>query len=68
MELYLTLAAMVGLILAASLFGWLGARPINPVKGPRLVPWRFLMVLAAAVAWLAGRHALSLAGLAPSDQ
>lgn len=28
------------------LFGWLGARPANPLRGPRLVPWRFLMLLA----------------------
>ena len=67
MELYVTLAAMAGLILAASLFGWLGARPINPVKGPKLIPWRFLMVLTGAVAWLVGRHALSLAGLIPDQ-
>ena len=28
------------------LFGWLGARPANPRRGPRMVPWRFLMLLA----------------------
>jgi hypothetical protein len=27
-------------------FGWLGARPASPLRGPRLVPWRFLMLLA----------------------
>lgn len=67
MELYVTLAGMVGLILIATLCGWMGARPISPVKGPRLIPWRFLMILAGAVAWLLGRHALSLAGLIPDQ-
>ena len=28
------------------LFGWLGARPLDIRKGPRMVPWRFLMLLA----------------------
>ena len=67
LEIYVTLAGMAGLILIAALCGWMGARPINPVKGPKLVPWRFLMVLAGAVAWLVGRHALSLAGLIPDQ-
>ncbi len=28
--------------------GWRGARPPNLVKGPRLMPWRAIMLLAAA--------------------
>lgn len=67
MELYLTIAAMVGFIILAVLCGRMGARPTNPVKGPRLIPWRFLMVIAGAVAWLVGRHAMSLAGLIPDQ-
>lgn len=67
MELYLTLAGTAVLILIAAFCGWMGARPINPVKGPRLIPWRFLMVLAGAAAWLVGRHAMSLAGLVPDQ-
>ncbi len=30
------------------LFGWLGARPAAFTAGPRLVPWRFLMLAAFA--------------------
>jgi drug/metabolite transporter (DMT)-like permease len=40
-------AVLAGLCLALTvLFGWLGARPPRPHRGPRLVPWRFLMLLA----------------------
>ena len=67
MELYLTLAGLAFLILIAAFSGWMGARPVDPVKGPRLIPWRFLMVLAGAAAWLVGRHAMSLAGLTPDQ-
>jgi hypothetical protein len=40
-------AALAGLCLAlAVLFGWRGARAARPHAEPRLVPWRFLMLLA----------------------
>jgi hypothetical protein len=32
----------------AILFGWLGARPLNLAKGPRLAPYRLLMLLSGA--------------------
>jgi hypothetical protein len=36
----------------AALCGWRGARLPDPMRGPRLVPWRFLMVLTGAAAVL----------------
>jgi hypothetical protein len=42
------------------LFGWLGARPANPLRGPRLVPWRFLMLLAFLAMVLAVVHVVAL--------
>jgi hypothetical protein len=48
---------------AAVLCGWLGARPPDPLRGPRLVPYRLLMLLAAAAALLLGVHLLNLAGV-----
>jgi hypothetical protein len=40
-------AALAGLfLLLALLFGWRGARAARPHTEPRLVPWRFLMLLA----------------------
>ena len=40
-------AALAALCLAlAVLFGWRGARAARPHAEPRLVPWRFLMLVA----------------------
>ena len=36
----------------ATLCGWRGAQLPDPLRGPRLVPWRFLMVVAGAGAVL----------------
>jgi hypothetical protein len=39
-------AALAGLFLLLTvLFGWRGARAARPHTEPRLVPWRFLMLL-----------------------
>jgi len=43
--------------------GWLGGRPPNFAKGPRLIPYRFLMLLAAFGFIAVAAHALSLAGI-----
>ena len=40
MDLTVTAAAAILFLILAVLFGWLGARPINVLKGPRLIPWR----------------------------
>ena len=52
----------------AALCGWRGALPPNPMKGPRLVPWRFLLVLGAAAAISALFMALQMAGFGPSGR
>lgn len=49
------LIAACAFALVAAFCGWRGALPPNPDKGPRLTPWRFLMVLCAAVAIVALR-------------
>ena len=49
----------------AAFAGWRGAQPPNPMKGPRLIPWRFIMVLAAAAAILTLFAALQMAGIRP---
>ena len=63
MEMTLTLAAAAGLAGLAVFAGWRGARPPNPHKGPRLIPWRFLMVLAAACTIPMIVHVLNLLGV-----
>ena len=48
----------------ALLAAWRGARPPNPLKGPRMVPWRLLMLTSFALAMLMLVHVLNLAGVA----
>jgi hypothetical protein len=61
-----TALALAGACLAVGILaGWRGARPPDPMKGPRMVPWRFLMVLAAAGAIVFGAAAAQLAGFGP---
>ena len=63
----LTLPITVILLIVSALvtvfFGWMGARPYNPTKGPRMVPWRFLMLLACTFCILMIVHLLNVTGL-----
>jgi hypothetical protein len=61
LELRITLAALFVAALLAALFGWLGARKPDPFRHPRLVPYRFLMLLAAAVVMVALVHLVDMA-------
>jgi hypothetical protein len=48
-----TLAALIaGLALTAVFCGWRGARPFDPIKGPRMIPWTPLMLASATGALL----------------
>src|SRR5688572_6012427 len=50
MTLSVTLALAAAFLALTVFAGWRGARPPNFAKGPRLAPWRFIMLLAAAAA------------------
>lgn len=54
-------AAALALAVVAA---WRGARPPDPNRPPRLVPWRMIMALAAAAVLFMLVHLLNLAGLA----
>ncbi len=58
-----TLAIAAFAAAAGILFGWLGARPPDFRKGPRLVPWRFLMLLCAVVVLYMLVHVVNLMGV-----
>ena len=61
-----TALALSGVFAALGVFaGWRGARPFDPRRGPRMVPWRFVMVLAAALAIVLGFTAARMAGFSP---
>ena len=47
-------------VLATGVCGWLGARPAKPFAPPRLVPWRFLMLLSFTVLIAALVHMVAL--------
>lgn len=59
-EIAVTLALDGAAIAIAVFCGWRGARPPDPARGPRLVPWRMLMALSAAIAFVLSLHAVSL--------
>jgi hypothetical protein len=54
------IALAIGL---AAFFGWLGARPANPLKGPRMVPYRLLMILCAAAVLVLATHLAGAMGV-----
>jgi hypothetical protein len=58
-----TLIALGSALALALLFGWRGARPPNLARGPRLIPYRFLMLLAGVGVILLLIHIKELAGL-----
>ena len=59
----LTVILLTVAALFTALFGYLGARPYDPKKGPRMVPWRFFMLLTFTVALLMLVHLLTALGL-----
>jgi len=68
MDFPLTLAISAGLLALAVGSGWMGARPPNPHKGPRLMPWRLIMLLSAAVLMVVLAHLLNLVGVTTGRQ
>lgn len=67
MDLRTTLALGASFALLAAFAGWRGARPPNPMKGPRLIPWRPIMVFAAAAAVLLLVQAERALGFGPGS-
>jgi len=60
MGLTLTIQLAAGCLAAALFAGWRGARPPDPRRGPRLIPWRFLMALTACCALVLAVHLVNL--------
>ena len=63
MPLSVTLVLVVGLALLALVCGWRGARPPDLRRGPRMIPWRLLMVSAATGSMIFLVHAANLVGI-----
>lgn len=62
MTLSMTLILLAASLALTLLAGWRGARPPDPRKGPRMIPWRFLMLAGAALALLLLIHLTTLFG------
>jgi phosphoglycerol transferase MdoB-like AlkP superfamily enzyme len=67
MTLTVTLIATFAALAIALFCGWRGARKPNPDKGPRLIPWRLFMLLAAAAVFILVVHLAGLYGLNTRD-
>jgi len=63
MDYPLTLTLLAAFLAIAAFSGWRGARPSDPMRGVRLIPWRAIMVLSSAGALLMLVHVANLAGL-----
>ena len=63
MSLPVTLSLLTAALGLTVLCGWRGARPPDLHRGPRLAPWRFLMLLSAAGAMLLLVHLVNLLGV-----
>jgi len=62
-----TLAAVIAGAAATALCGWRGARPPDVAKGPRMAPWRMLMLLGAAFTIVMLVHLVNLAGVSTGN-
>lgn len=60
MSLELTLILLVASAVVGGFSGWRGALMPDLRRGPRMVPWRFIMLLCAALAMLLIVHLVSL--------
>ncbi|MNV00685.1 hypothetical protein D3C71_908610 [compost metagenome] len=58
----LTLILLAVSTAAAVFSGWRGARPPDLSKGPRMMPWRFIMLVAGALTFLLLIHLASVLG------
>jgi hypothetical protein len=58
----LTLILLAASTAVAVFSGWRGARPPDLSRGPRMIPWRFIMLVAGALAVLLLIHLASVLG------
>ena len=69
MSLQLTLALLAFFIVFGGICAWRGAKPLDLTRStPRMMPWRFLMLLCAALTMLLLIHLAGLYGMGPRPQ
>ena len=62
MDATLTLILLIASLAVVVFAGWRGARPIDLTRGPRMMPWRFIMLVAGALTCLLLTHLASVLG------
>ena len=67
MSMTLTLSLLAGTLIVGGFAGWRGARPSDFLK-PRMIPWRFIMLMAGALAFLLLIHLGTLLGVTPRSR
>ncbi|HEY5107094.1 MAG TPA: hypothetical protein VII73_10045 [Caulobacteraceae bacterium] len=60
MTLEVSLILLAPSLVLAGLFGWLGTRPHDHLKGPRLINWQVMMMIAAGICLALGVHIVAL--------
>lgn len=63
MSMIPTLGLIAAAVALAVFAGWRGARPWDPRGGVRMVPWRFIMILAGTAVFLLVIHLGALLGV-----
>jgi hypothetical protein len=63
MTVPVTLALICALVGVALFCGWRGARPPDLQRGPRMIPWRLLMVSASTGVLIFVVHLVNLLGV-----
>lgn len=63
MSLSVTLILIVVALALTVFAGWRGARPWDPRKGVRMIPWRIIMLLAATAVFILAIHLAALMGM-----
>lgn len=63
MDLTVTLALVAAAAALTVFAGWRGARPWDPRRGVRMIPWRPIMVLSAAAVLVLLIHVGTLLGV-----
>lgn len=59
MDAALTLILLIASLAVVVFSGWRGARPPDVSRGPRMAPWRFIMLLFAALTFFLLIHLLA---------
>lgn len=62
-SLTLTLTLLAAAVALTVFAGWRGARPWDPHRGVRMVPWRVIMLLSATAIFILAIHVGTLLGV-----